>query len=316
MSKKVLVTGAGGFIAYHLINFLKSKNYTVIGVDRKYPKYSGINSDEFFKFDLRDISNCESIFKKHKFDEVYHLAAEMGGMGYIDSDEVNIMTSSSLMNINMVYTATKYKTPKYFFSSSVCVYPDMKKDEPTMTEEQVYPAFPDNEYGWEKLFAERLIQTYSRHFPIDIRIARFQNCYGTHGTWDGGREKAPAAISRKIAKTQTGEIEVWGDGTAIRNFIYVDDLVDGIDILMNSEVNTPVNIGTDEYVDINQLVDIVSDIAQKQINKKYIVGAVGVESRNFSNDKIKSLGWLPKYSLKDGMKITYQWVKEQVEKNN
>lgn len=215
----------------------------------------------------------------------------------------------------MVNSAANKGIKKYFFSSSVCIYRDMKPGEPEMPEEGAYPALPDNEYGWEKLYAERMAIAYGRKFNMDVRIARFQNCYGPEGTWTGGREKAPAAISRKIAEAdKEGTIEVWGDGSAIRSYIYIDDLIDGIYRLVHSDSKEPTNIGSPQYVSVDELVEIINRISGKNVNIKHIPGPVGVQSRNFSNKKIYSLGWWPKYSLEHGMEITYNWVKEQVEK--
>jgi len=269
---------------------------------------------------LREEKNCQKALfiketSKPEFDEVYQLAADMGGMGFIHSAECEIMRNSALINIYMIHSAADKGIKKYFFSSSVCVYRDMKPGEPEMPEEGAYPALPDNEYGWEKLYAERMAMAYGRKFGMDVKIARFQNCYGPEGTWTGGREKAPAAISRKIAEAQQGgTIEVWGDGSAIRSYIYVDDLIDGIYRLVHSDLSEPANIGSPQYVSVDELVEIVDRISGKNINIEHVPGPVGVQSRNFSNKKIYSLGWWPKYSLEHGMEITYNWVKGQVEK--
>jgi len=318
--RKALVCGAGGFIGSHLVKFLKKKGYWIRGVDLKHPEFSKTAADDFLILDLREEKNCQKALfiketSKPEFDEVYQLAADMGGMGFIHSAECEIMHNSALINIHMIHSAANKGIKKYFFSSSVCVYRDMKPGEPEMPEEGAYPALPDNEYGWEKLYAERMAMAYGRKFGMDVRIARFQNCYGPEGTWTGGREKAPAAISRKIAETEKGgTIEVWGDGSAIRSYIYVDDLIDGIYRLVHSDLNEPVNIGSPQYVSVDELVGIVDRISGRNINIKHIPGPVGVQSRNFSNKKIYSLGWWPRYSLEHGMEITYNWVKGQVEK--
>src|SRR5437899_3326491 len=236
----------------------------------------------------------------------------MGGMGFIHSAECDIMRNSALININMIHAAARAGIKRYFFSSSVCIYRDMQPGEPELTEEGAYPALPDNEYGWEKLYAERVAQAFGRKYGIAVRIARFQNCYGPEGTWTGGREKAPAAICRKVAEADDGTIEVWGDGSAIRSYTYVDDMVDGIRRLMDSSVEGPTNIGTPEYVSVQQLVDAVAEAAGKRIGARYVPGPVGVQSRNFSNAKIYSTGWQPRVSLREGIGKTYPWIESQV----
>jgi nucleoside-diphosphate-sugar epimerase len=247
------------------------------------------------------------------FDEVYHLAADMGGMGFIHSAECEIMHNSALINIHMVHSAAALNVPRYFFSSSACVYRDMEVGEPELTEADAIPAHPDNEYGWEKLYAERMAMAYARNRGMDVRIARFQNCYGPEGTWRGGREKAPAAICRKVAEAQDGgTVEVWGDGTAVRSYTYVDDMVDGVCRLMQSDLIGAVNIGCPQYVTVAELVATVLEVAGKQVDVRYVQGPVGVQSRNFSNARIESLGWSPKYFLKDGIALTYPWIESQV----
>jgi nucleoside-diphosphate-sugar epimerase len=313
--KKALVCGAGGFIGSHLVKKLKKEGYWVRGIDLKYPEFSPTIADEFLLIDLREKQNAETIIAG-SFDEVYQLAADMGGMGFIQSAECEIMRNNALININMIHASANARIPSYFFSSSVCVYRDMKPDEPEMTEEEAYPAFPDNEYGWEKLYTERMALAYGRRYGMAIRIARFQNCYGPEGTWTGGREKAPAAICRKVAEVEDGgTIEVWGDGTAIRSYTYIDDMLEGIYMLMHSNLEEPVNIGCPQYVSVKELADTVAEIANKKIHIKWVEGPVGVQSRNFSNSKIYSIGWRAKYFLKDGIAMTYPWVAEQVNKN-
>jgi nucleoside-diphosphate-sugar epimerase len=248
-----------------------------------------------------------------RFDEVYHLAADMGGLGFIEFAECEIMRNNALIDLNMIDAVASASVPRYFYSSSVCVYRDIEPGEPQLTEADAYPARPDNEYGWEKLYAERTAQAYSRRFGFAVRIGRFQNCYGPGDTWRGGREKAPTAICRKVAEAhEGGTIDVWGDGTAVRSFIYVDDLVDGAVRLMQSDLEGPVNIGTRKYVTVRQLVDAVTEIAGKQIDIRWVDGPVGVRSRNFSNDRIESLGWTSRYSLRNGIALTYPWIEEQV----
>jgi len=314
--KKALVCGAGGFIGGHLVKRLKKDGYWVRGVDIKTHEFSKSKADEFFLSDLRIKENCAKALKiSGGFDEVYQLAADMGGMGFIHSAECEIMHNSSLINNYMIDEAVQTDARKYFFSSSVCVYRDMDFGEPEMTEEQAYPAQPDNEYGWEKLFAERVLLAYSRKYKMKVRIARFQNCYGPEGTWKGGREKAPAAICRKIAEASYGgEIEVWGNGTAVRSYTYIDDMVDGIRRLMDSEIDKPTNIGNPEYVSVDELVKTVAKVAGKKIRIKHVEGPVGVKSRNFSNARIYTTGWRAKYPLAKGIKLTYCWIEEQVKK--
>ena len=313
--KKALVCGAGGFIGSHLVKKLKKEGFWVRGVDIKNPEFSPTVADEFMLLDLREKHNAEKALSG-PLDEVYQLAADMGGMGFIHSAETEIMRNSLLININMTHAAAEAKIPRYFFSSSVCIYRDMKEGEPEMTEEEAYPALPDNEYGWEKLYSERMALAYGRRCGMQIRIARFQNCYGPEGTWTGGREKAPAAICRKVAEAKDGgTIEAWGDGTAIRSYTYIDDMLEGIYLLMHSDIGVPVNIGCPQYVSVRELIDSVAGIAGKIISVNWIKGPVGVQSRNFSNAKIYSLGWKSQYSLNDGIALTYPWVAEQVAKS-
>jgi GDP-D-mannose 3', 5'-epimerase len=310
--KRALVCGAGGFIASHLAKRLKKEGYWVRGVDIKYPEFAATAADDFQLLDLRDKSNCDAALAGG-FDEVYQLAADMGGMGFIHSAECEIMRNSALVNIHMIDSAARKSVERYFFSSSVCVYRDMEPGEPEMPESGAYPALPDNEYGWEKLYAERMAMAYGRRFSLAIRIARFQNCYGPEGTWRGGREKAPAAISRKVAEAADGGVvEVWGDGTAIRSYTYVDDMVDGIYGLMQSELEGAVNIGCPEYVSVDELVETVAQVAGKQIAVSHVPGPVGVRSRNFSNERIYSTGWRSQFSLEAGIARTYPWIEEQV----
>jgi nucleoside-diphosphate-sugar epimerase len=315
--KKALVCGAGGFIGSHLVKRLKKDGYWVRGVDQKKPEFSETAADDFLLLDLREQENCEkavSTLDETEFDEVYQLAADMGGMGFIHSAECEIMRNSALINIHMIHTSAKAGIKKYFFSSSACVYRDMDPDEPELSEEEAYPAQPDNEYGWEKLYAERMAMAYGRLYGMKIRLARFQNTYGPEGTWRGGREKAPAALSRKIAEAEDGgTIEIWGDGSAMRAYTYIDDLLDGIILLMKSDLKNGVNIGRRQYVSVIELVKTISEVAGKKINIKHIEGPVGVKARNFRNDLIKSIGWKSSYSLRAGIAKTYPWVKAQVE---
>ena len=314
--KRAVVCGAGGFIASHLVKRLKCDGYWVRGVDIKPPEFAPTAADEFLVLDLRDMASCREAVQPadgHAIDEVYQLAAEMGGMGYISTAECEIMRNSALINVNMPQAAAEAGMQRYFFSSSVCVYRDMAVGEAELTEDEAYPAHPDNEYGWEKLFAERVAYAYGRRFGTAVRVARFQNCYGPEGTWTGGREKAPAAICRKVAEAEDGGfVEVWGDGTAVRSYTYVDDLVDGIVRLMRSDLEVPANIGSPEYVSVRELVETVIGHSGKQIEVRYVPGPVGVQSRNFSNARIDSLGWHAKTSLRDGIGVTYRWIEQQV----
>ena len=313
--RTAVVCGAGGFIGSHLVKRLKKEGYWVCGVDLKRPEFAETAADEFRLLDLREYENCRAAVAAPGDDppEIYQLAADMGGMGFIHSAECEIMRNSALINVHMIHAAASAGIKRYFFSSSVCVYRDMRPGEPEMPEEEAYPALPDNEYGWEKLYAERMALAYGRRFGMAIRIARFQNCYGPEGTWTGGREKAPAALSRKIAEIEDGgTIEVWGDGSAVRSYTYIDDMIDGIFRLMHSDVDTPVNIGCPQYVTVDELAGTIAEVAGKQIRIKHVEGPVVVQSRNFSNDKIYSIGWTSKFSLKDGIARTYPWVEEQV----
>lgn len=313
--KKALVCGAGGFIAGHLVKKLKREGYWVRGVDIKPHEWSPSAADEFQVVDLREEAGCRQALSLNDgtFDEVYQLAADMGGMGFIHSAETEIMHNSALINIHMTHQAVELGVPRYFFSSSVCVYRDMQPGEPEMTEAQAIPANPDNEYGWEKLYAERMAMAYARNRGMQVRIARFQNCYGPEGTWRGGREKAPAAMCRKVAEVADGgTIEVWGDGSAVRSYTYVDDMVDGIYLLMQSNLEGAANIGCPQYVTVDELVAAVAEASGKTIHIKHIKGPVGVQSRNFSNERIYALGWKPRFFLKDGIARTYPWIEAQV----
>jgi GDP-D-mannose 3',5'-epimerase len=313
---KALVCGAGGFIGGHLVKELKARGCWVRGVDIKEHEFARSAADEFLVLDLRKPEDCARSLElaEGRFDQVYQLAADMGGMGFIHSAECEIMRNSALININMVHAAAAAGVPRYFFSSSVCVYRDMKIGEPEMAEDGAYPALPDNEYGWEKLYAERMAMAYGRNMGMAIRIARFQNCFGAEGTWDGGREKAPAAICRKVAQAEEGgSIDVWGDGSAVRSYTHVDDMVEGILLLMHSDLDQPANIGCPEYVSVKGLVETVAEVAGKKITITYVDGPVGVESRNFSNELIYSIGWQSRVSLREGIARTYPWIAEQVE---
>jgi GDP-D-mannose 3',5'-epimerase len=313
--ERALVCGAGGFIGGHLVKKLKAEGYWVRGVDIKEHEFAPTAADEFVVLDLREPENCRRALSMdgEPFDEVYQLAADMGGMGFISQAECEVLRNNALINIHMTHAAAETGVPRYFFSSSVCIYPDMEPGAPAMFEKDAIPAQPDNEYGWEKLYSERVAQAFGRRYGMKARIARFQNCYGPEGTWSGGREKAPAAICRKVAEVPDGGvIEVWGDGTAIRSFTYVSDMVDGIYSLMQSDLEGPANIGSDEYVSVDELVATVAEVAGKRIDIQHVEGPVGVQSRNFSHERIRSLGWRARVSLKEGIGQTYPWIEQQV----
>jgi GDP-D-mannose 3',5'-epimerase len=315
--KNALVCGAGGFIGSHLVKRLKKEGFWVRGVDLKYPGFAESAADEFQIRDLRKQPQCEKVVLTpggKPFDEVYQLAADMGGMGFIHSAECEIMRNSNLINVHMTHASALSGVNRYFFSSSACVYRDMEPEEPELAEDEAYPALPDNEYGWEKLYAERLAMAYGRRYGMQVRLARFQNTYGPEGTWTGGREKAPAALSRKIGETENGgTIEIWGDGSAMRAYTFIDDLLDGIYLLMHSDLEDGVNIGRQEYVSVNELVRVIKEVAGKDIQIKHIQGPVGVKARNFRIDRISSIGWKSRFSLHQGISRTYPWVKAQVD---
>jgi GDP-D-mannose 3', 5'-epimerase len=317
--KKALVLGAGGFIGSHLVKRLKKEVYWVRGVDLKYPEFAPTQADEFVIGDLREQSVCRNVLDQ-PFDEVYQLAADMGGAGYIFTGEndANVMHNSGLINLNIVELAYKLKVKKIFYSSSACIYPKFNQedtDNPKCNEDSAYPAFPDSEYGWEKLFSERLYLSFQRNYGLNVRIARFHNIFGPEGTWDGGKEKAPAAICRKVAKAMNGgEIEIWGDGKQTRSFLYIDECLEGIRRLVeNEEFNGPVNIGSEEMIAINALAQMAIDISGKNIKIKNIPGPTGVRGRNSDNHLIKEkLGWEPSFKLKAGMEILYPWIVSQI----
>lgn len=313
-----LVCGAGGFIGSHLVKRLKSEGFWVRGVDLKYPEFGESNADDFVIADLRDPVVCREILDR-KFDEIYQLAADMGGAGYIfvGENDADIMHNSATINLNMLEVAKQRECNRIFYSSSACMYPSHNQedpDNPNCAEDSAYPAAPDSEYGWEKLFSERLYLAYSRNHGMQCRIARYHNIFGPHGTWTGGKEKAPAALCRKVSEAPDGGmIEVWGRGTQTRSFLYIDECIEGTLRLMRSDQTGPYNIGSEEMVSINQLAEIITDISGKNITVKNIPGPVGVNGRNSDNKLIKvELGWAPTRPLRDGLEKTYDWVSLQV----
>lgn len=318
--KTALVLGAGGFIGSHLVKHLKLENYFVKGVDLKRPEFSDTAADEFVVGDLRNQNFCAQIFDK-SYDEVYQLAADMGGAGYIftGDNDADVMYNSSLINLNVVNLCVQKKIGKVFYSSSACIYPahnQQDPDNPKCSEDSAYPAHPDSEYGWEKLFSERLYLNYARNYKLNVRVARFHNIFGPEGTWRGGKEKAPAALCRKIAEVEDGSsIEVWGDGKQTRSFLFIDECVAGIRKMMESSFEGPVNIGSEEMISVNDLARMITEISGKKIAIKNIPGPTGVRGRNSDNHLIaKKLGWSPNYSLRSGIEQTYHWIESEIKK--
>jgi nucleoside-diphosphate-sugar epimerase len=339
--KTALVLGAGGFIGSHLVKRLKSEGFWVRGVDLKRPEYDETAADDFLLYDLRDPKNVEAVMRLEgynghplpckylpypfseslQFDEVYQLAADMGGAGYIFTGEndANVMHNSATINLNVAHEAVKQKVKRIFYSSSACMYPEhnqLDPNNPNCEESSAYPANPDSEYGWEKLFSERLFLAFARNYGLKVRIARFHNIFGPYGTWKGGKEKAPAAMCRKVVEMlEGGEIEVWGDGQQTRSFLYIDECVEGVLRLMRSDFEGPVNIGSEEMVTINQLAQYAIDISGKNITIKNIDGPTGVRGRNSDNKLIQEkLGWSPNYPLYNGLTETFNWINKQVNK--
>ena len=315
---KALVCGAGGFIGSHLVERLKDEGFWVRGIDLKYPEFGETAADDFLVGDLRDPNVCKHAIDT-PFNEVYQLAADMGGAGFVftGDNDADIMHNSALINLNVLEACSKRNIKRVFYSSSACIYPEynqMDPDNPKCSESSAYPAAPDSEYGWEKLFSERLYLAFRRNFGMAVRISRYHNIFGPEGTWRGGREKAPAALCRKIASAPDGgEIEMWGDGVQTRSFLYIDDCLDGTLRLMRSDFTGPVNIGSEEMVSINQLAETIMEIAGKRLRVKHIPGPLGVRGRNSDNKLVRAvLGWEPSISLREGLEKTYAWIEKQV----
>lgn len=317
--KTILVCGAGGFIGSHLVKSLKEQGHYVIGVDLKVPKYSKTVADKFYIVDLRDSTAVEQLFFMHKYDEIYQLAADMGGAGYIFTQEhdADIMHNSATINLNILDNMRWYKTPKVFYSSSACMYPAHNQTDPLnpdLSEDSAYPANPDSEYGWEKLFSERLYMAYCKNHNIDVRIARFHNVFGPEGSWNNGKEKSPAALCRKVALADDNDtIEVWGPGTQTRSYLYIDECIEGIHRIMESNYTKPLNLGSERMISINDLVLLIANLTNKSINIKNVDGPTGVMGRRSDNKLIyETIGWKPDEDLETGISKTYHWINEQI----
>lgn len=316
--KKVLVCGAGGFIGVHLVNDLKKQGYYVVGADLRHPEFSTTNADEFHLVDLRNQLDVKKIITPDIY-EIYQLAADMGGAGYIftGDNDANIMYNSAIINLNILREMVEKGVSRIFYSSSACMYPEhnqLDPDNPFLKEEGAYPANPDSEYGWEKLFSERVILAFAKNYNIRARIARFHNVFGPESSWNDGKEKSPAALCRKIAMTDSGEIEIWGSGKQTRSFLYIDDCIDGIHRIVNGDYEQPLNLGSDRMISINDLANLISRLTNKNIQIKNIPGPVGVQGRTSHNELIKeTLGWAPPDNLEKGLLETYAWILKQIE---
>lgn len=316
----ILITGAGGFIGHHLVKRLKKEGHRVVGCDWKYPEFEPTDADIFFNVDLRFKEQVERVFESSgQFDEVYSLAANMGGMGFIENYKAVIMRDSALISINVLEAARKYSAKRFFFSSSACAYnTDLQKDldNPALSEDMAYPAKAEAGYGWEKLYTEMLCEHFKEDFNLETRIARYHNVYGPLGSWRGGREKAPAAICRKVnLASDNGEMEIWGDGKQTRTFMYIDDCVEGTIRIMRSDYPHPLNLGSDYLISINDLAKLAMTFENKKLNIKHIPGPLGVRGRSSDNTLIsEKLGWAPSISMKDGLKKSYFWIKSEIEK--
>ena len=322
MTKTALVCGAGGFIGGHLVRRLKEQGFWVRGVDLKFNEHRETEADDFVVGDLREQAFCRAVVDR-RFDEVYQMAADMGGAGYIFTGEndADVMHNSATINLNMLDACYKRRADRIFYSSSACIYPERNQldpDNPLCSEASAYPAAPDSEYGWEKLFSERLYAAYRRNYGMQTFVARYHNIFGPFGTWTGGKEKAPAAICRKVAEANSGEsIEIWGDGKQTRSFLYIDECVEGTMKLIRSSFQGPVNIGSEEMVSINQLVAMVAEIAGKSLSVRHISGPQGVRGRNSDNRLLEQkLGWAPRQPLRTGLEQTYAWIDTQVHRNS
>ncbi len=320
--KKALVLGGGGFIGSHMVNRLKSEGFWVRAVDLKFPEFSLTQADDFIKGDLRDPLVCRGAIDQ-RFDEIYQFAADMGGAGFIftGKNDADVMHNSATINLNVLDACLRRDSRKIFYSSSACMYPEhnqLDPDNPNCQEGSAYPANPDSEYGWEKLFSERLFLAFGRNYNFRARIARYHNIFGPEGTWQGGREKAPAALCRKVAQAiDGGEVEVWGDGNQTRSFLYIDECIEGTVRLMRSDFAGPVNIGSDEMISINNLLAMVAQVAGKRIHRNNITGPLGVRGRNSDNRLIaEKLGWRPSQRLETGIAKTYAWVKSKVDESH
>ena len=318
--KKAIVCGGGGFIGNHLVKRLKNDGFWVRAVDLKFPEYDNTDADDFIQGDLRDLNFCHRAFDM-KFDEVYQLAADMGGAGFIFTGEndADIMHNSATINLNVLETCRQRNINNIFYSSSACMYPEhnqMDPDNPLCSEESAYPANPDSEYGWEKLFSERLCMSFEKNYGIRARMCRFHNVFGPESTWTGGKEKSPAALCRKVAMSEDETVEIWGPGTQTRSFLYIDEAIEGIHRIMESDYNQPLNLGSERMIAINDLAHLIASVnTNKKLTINNVPGPVGVNGRNSHNKLIQeTIGWAPQDNLEYGLQQTYQWILQQIEK--